>query len=185
MKPYRVLLLLIGSCVLSLVAWTSNAHALPVLTITDQLNRTATLGFTSVTSAVGCVPGYTCYRMNGFPTTGGTAASRSLSFVTTSSTPVASTTLGFVPANAWLQITTQGTFTSGPIVSESGNGATTAAIVINGGMFQGFSQTTGTLTITVSDGFNLTATSVALPLAEQGAFLQTSGSFTGDTLLTR
>ena len=111
MKPHRALLLLIGSCVLSLVGWTSNADALPTLTITDELNHTATLGFTSVASGTfGCVSGYTCFKMTDFLTTGGTPATRTLSYVTTSGTPVASSAVG-VPANTWLQITTGGNFT--------------------------------------------------------------------------
>jgi hypothetical protein len=162
MRPCRALLSLISSLVLCMIVWTTDVHALS-MTVSDGTNST-TFGFTLVaTGSAGCLTGYACYGVTGW--SGGGTGSQT-----------------FGGGTPWLTLSTTGGFTSGPIVSVK-DSATSAVFGINGGVFQGFSTTTGTLTITLENTFALlTDGTRGFGLIESGQFLQPGGDVRGDSL---
>jgi hypothetical protein len=166
MRAYRALLSLICSVVLCMFVWTSDVHAL-TMTVSDGANSTGSLEFTQITGTAppGCLSGYLCYGLADW-------------------TPTTTTMLTYQTGNetTWLTIDNGAAFTSGPIVSVRDT-ATSAVFGINGGIFQGFSTTTGTLTITLENNFaNLTTGTRPFGMIESGQFLQAGGNVAGDTL---
>ena len=176
MRSYRALLSLLSSLVLCIVVWTSDVHAIPVMTVQSGSGTTYTINFTSiVTGTAGCLTSFSCYTISAptaWPTGNPTATNASGGSLT------------FGTGADQIIITTTGGFTSGPIASVSDT-ASTAAMAFNGGIFQGFSTATGQLTITLSNTFaNLTTTSPTFGLLESGTFLQlgTGGDVRTDSL---
>jgi hypothetical protein len=159
--------------------WTSGVHAthlatqLPVMTVASGSNSPFTINFASIASGTaGCLTGFSCYRISTWPTGNPTATNASGGSLT------------FGTGVNQIKITTSGGFTSGPIASVSDT-VSTAAMGFNGGIFQGFSTTTGQLTITLTHTFHaLTTTNPTFGLVESGAFLQlgTGGDVRTDSL---
>ena len=170
MKPYRVQLLLVGSCVLSLVAWTSNAQATPTLTIDDGGSNSAALNLVNYTG-FGCGTNSVCYSLAGWPNAG---------------TPNGAS--GSLSVGSWLNISTSLGYNSGLVISIKDT-TTIATQAINGGIFQGFSTTTGVLNVTLTNAFTqLAIGDHQLGMIESGALKSFTsgttlgGSITGDTL---
>ena len=163
MRPYRTLLSLISSLVLCIVVWTSDVHALSV-TVSDGVTTT-TYAFTSAAAGTpGCLSGYACNKLTAWGTQNATGNVSSGSGVNQ------------------IRITTNAGFTSGPIASVLNTGAS-AAFALNGAVFQGFSTTTGQLTITFEHSFTaLTDGTRTYGFMESGNFLQPGGDVTGDKL---
>lgn len=164
MRPYRAFLSMISSLVLCMFVWTSDGHALS-LTVSDGTNSTGALTFASVAAGTaGCLSGYSCYRL-------------------TTWTPGTTDTLTYSTGSedTWLVIDNGSGFTSGPVLSVKDT-ATSAVFGLNGGVFQGFSTTTGTLTITLENNFANVNGTRPFGMIESGQFLQPGGNVSGDTL---
>jgi hypothetical protein len=181
MRPFRALLSVISSVVFCMFVWTSDVHAL-TMTVSDGTNTPVVLTFSQIAptthaanNPVGCLSGYSCWKPDAWITTGPTPT-EILSFQTGIEGPT------------WLTIDNGAAFTSGPIVSVR-DISTSAVFGINGGIFQGFSTTTGTLFITLEHTFTALTTSNTRPfgMIESGQFLQpgTGGNVTGDTITMR
>jgi hypothetical protein len=156
MRPYRTLLSLISSLVLSIVVWTSDVHALSVRVQTGNNDTTYTFTTPSTTILPGCIGGsYLCSTLIGWNNMGNTGVLNS-----------------GTGANNQIRISTNPGFTSGPVASVLNTGAS-ASFALNGAVFQGFSTTTGQLTITFQHDFSaLLDGNRTYGFMENGNFLQ-------------